>query len=214
MRAPTVGCEIMWDESDLLPGLTVTSGPWQGVSFRLRPGVWLIGRHEDADFVLADPKVSRRHARVELVDGRVLVDDLGSTNGTWLNDRRIAEVTELHDGDRLRLGQIRLRYFDPSTATTDPVGSLALRSLRMAVGGQHSGVNGSSGEPAGRSPGAEFIPAMVGDGPAGGRWPDALAAPTQAMATATRSAGARLAILLAAGAGAAAGAVAVFQLLW
>ncbi|MFC7545827.1 FHA domain-containing protein [Plantactinospora sp. GCM10030261] len=181
----------MWNESDLLPGLTVTNGPWQGVSFRLRAGTWLIGRHEDADFMLEDPKVSRRHARVELVDGRVLVTDLGSTNGTWLNEQRITEATELHDGDRIRLGQVRLRYFDPSTATTDPVGSLALRSLRAVLddsAGTRPDLVGGGEAGAGAPGGLRGVP---DDSPSG-----ALAAPTQPMETAGRAGGTRMVILL------------------
>jgi pSer/pThr/pTyr-binding forkhead associated (FHA) protein len=114
----------MSDELDLLPLLTVTSGPLQGASFRLRPGVRRIGREDGVDVLLDDPKVSRRHATVELVDGRVLLADAGSTNGTWLNNRRLSGLTELRDGDRLRLGHVELRFFDPGAAVTDQLTTL------------------------------------------------------------------------------------------
>ncbi|MFC6022304.1 FHA domain-containing protein [Plantactinospora solaniradicis] len=119
----------MSDELDLLPVLTVTSGPLQGASFRLRPGVRRIGREDGVDVLLDDPKVSRRHATVELVDGRVLLTDAGSTNGTWLNNRRLSGLTELRDGDRLRLGQVELRFFDPGAAATDQLTPLRHRAL-------------------------------------------------------------------------------------
>ncbi|MBE1484750.1 FHA domain-containing protein [Plantactinospora soyae] len=119
----------MSDELDLLPLLTVTSGPLQGASFRLRPGLRQIGREDGVDVLLDDPKVSRRHATVELVDGRVLLTDTGSTNGTWLNDRRLSGLTELHDGDRLRLGHVELRFFDPGAAATYQLTTLRYQAL-------------------------------------------------------------------------------------
>lgn len=99
----------------------VTSGPLQGVSFRLKPGRRVIGREDGVDILLEDLKVSRRHASVEMVDGRVRVTDLGSTYGTSINDRQVTGSEELHDGDRLRMGHVQLRFFDPSSATTEPL---------------------------------------------------------------------------------------------
>lgn len=121
----TYGCgESMSDELNLLPLLTVANGPLRGASFRLRPGTRRIGRDEGVDIVIDDRKVSRRHATVELVDGRALLTDCGSTNGTWLNDQRISQVRELRDGDRVRVGHVELRFFDPAAALTDPVGAI------------------------------------------------------------------------------------------
>jgi hypothetical protein len=119
----------MSDELDLLPLLTVTSGPLQGASFRLHPGVRRIGREDGVDVLLDDPKVSRRHATVELVGGRALLTDAGSTNGTWLNDQRLAGLAELRDGDRIRLGQLELRFFDPGAAATYQLAPLRHRAL-------------------------------------------------------------------------------------
>ncbi|MEN3613084.1 FHA domain-containing protein [Plantactinospora sp. ZYX-F-223] len=118
----------MSDQLDLLPILTVTSGPLRGASFRLRPGVRRIGREDGVDVLLDDPKVSRWHATVELAAGRVLLTDTGSTNGTWLNDERLSGHTELRDGDRIRLGNLELRFFDPGAAATDQLGTFR-RSL-------------------------------------------------------------------------------------
>lgn len=123
----------MWDEHDLSPVLTVLSGPMQGVSFRLGPGRRVIGRDDGADITIDDRKISRRHATVEVASGRALLADAGSTNGTWVNDQRVANNRELHDGDRIRMGQVRLRYFDPSGAATDPVGALRYVSSRQEL---------------------------------------------------------------------------------
>ena len=62
-----------------------------------------IGR-EDCDVNLIDPEVSRRHATIRSADGSLAIEDLGSTNGTFVNDERITSVTVLRDGDSVRLG--------------------------------------------------------------------------------------------------------------
>jgi hypothetical protein len=68
----------------------------------------LIGRSSRCDVVLSDPSVSRRHARVIFRDGAWVFQDLGSTNGSTLNGRRVGRG-ELRPGDRLMLGRSRLR---------------------------------------------------------------------------------------------------------
>ena len=65
----------------------------------------VLGRSSSCDVPIADPTMSRRHVNIWLREGRVWVEDLGSGNGTWINDQRIAEPTALEAGDRLRLGQ-------------------------------------------------------------------------------------------------------------
>ncbi|KXK62389.1 MULTISPECIES: FHA domain-containing protein [Micromonospora] len=112
----------MEDYPELLPLLTVTSGPMRGASFRVRIGPLVIGRAPTADVVVDDPHLSRRHAAVRQADGGVALVDLGSTNGTWLNGRRVSGVEHLADGDVIRAGRTELRYFDPGLARTDPVG--------------------------------------------------------------------------------------------
>jgi pSer/pThr/pTyr-binding forkhead associated (FHA) protein len=123
----------MSDVPDLLPLLNVVSGPLQGVSFRLSPGTIVIGREDGVDIFLENLKVSRRHATVELVGGKVVLTDLRSTNGTWVNDERTAGPLQLRDGDRIRIGQVRLRFFDPASAPTDPIGAPAFVLLRQAT---------------------------------------------------------------------------------
>lgn len=156
-----VGKCAMTDNLSLLPLLTVVSGPMQGASFRLRSEICVIGRDDGVDILVEDVRVSRRHAVIERTGEGLTLADAGSTNGTWLNGRRLTEPAELHDGDRIRLGGVELRFYDPTTASTEPVGT-AIHTL--------------SSRPRGGSPQARPPP------------PSALSGPTQAMETRRRNA--------------------------
>ena len=90
----------------------------------------LVGRDPRSDLVLDDPVVSWRHAEVSRSDGRWMVQDLGSSNGTALGPRPVTSPAEIRDGDVLVLGHIRVRLEDPQstqvggppTATLPPAG--------------------------------------------------------------------------------------------
>lgn len=77
-------------------------------SFRGRPPLEL-GRDKGAEIVLHDPEVSRRHARFESHEGFAYVEDLKSSNGTFLNGRRITEAIEIRQGDEIDVGTTRIR---------------------------------------------------------------------------------------------------------
>ena len=68
-----------------------------------------IGRDPQNDITLDDRRVSRKHAEIRLRLGRYTLYDLQSTNGTYVNGRRVAEVV-LADGDRLSIGGVELQY--------------------------------------------------------------------------------------------------------
>lgn len=70
----------------------------------------VIGRGEDCDIRIQDHSVSRRHARLEFGANGAAVTDLGSTNGTFVNDRPIEKDTLLSDGDYLRVGNCIYRF--------------------------------------------------------------------------------------------------------
>ncbi len=67
-----------------------------------QPGT-TIGR-EGCDVLLPDPEVSRRHAVIRFVGGAPALEDLGSTNGTWINERRVDGPTPIKLGDTIRFG--------------------------------------------------------------------------------------------------------------
>ena len=72
-------------------------------------GATRVGRGDESEIVLLDPSVSRAHAIVELDAGEPVVRDLDSTNGTYVNGRRV-RVESLRDGDELRFGNTRMRF--------------------------------------------------------------------------------------------------------
>ena len=76
--------------------------PIDGLERPTRPGL-TIGR-ADCDIELNDPGVSRRHAVLRQVDDGLAIEDLGSKNGTFVNDRRIDGLERLRAGDRVRFG--------------------------------------------------------------------------------------------------------------
>ena len=67
----------------------------------------LVGRHQDADVVLQAADVSRRHAGLLLKDNALWVQDLNSSNGTFVNDVRIAVETEVKNGDSLSFASVQ-----------------------------------------------------------------------------------------------------------
>jgi len=69
-----------------------------------------IGRGRDCDIVLADPNVSREHARLRPSGGAWVIEDLGSTNGVRVNGRRLAAPCALSPGDRLELGTSTMAF--------------------------------------------------------------------------------------------------------
>jgi FHA domain-containing protein len=86
--------------------IVCTAGPERGQDFALGQGV-TIGRDATrADIVIDDPQVSGQHVWIGPLDGRIVVRDYGSTNGTFLNGDLVNRVTEqaLRDGDVLTLG--------------------------------------------------------------------------------------------------------------
>ena len=87
--------------------LVVVRGPGRGSTFRLTPGVNIVGRGGDAAIQIQDPFCSRKHVEITLRDGRMRARDLGSRNGTLLNGGRLAEQ-ELACGDEIQIGDVVL----------------------------------------------------------------------------------------------------------
>lgn len=96
--------------------LVVQLGPQPGQTFDITAAQITIGRSPANEISIPDPEISRKHARLVRQGAEYAVEDLGSTNGTFVNDRRIVGLTPLHDGDIIELGEaVRLLYEAEST---------------------------------------------------------------------------------------------------
>lgn len=97
------------------------SGPMLGRSFPLRDGM-LLGRSRDCDVFIESQEISRQHARIRVRSDAVIVEDLTSTNGTFVNGERV-NSRMITPGDELRLDTIRFVMVAPgSSATTEAAG--------------------------------------------------------------------------------------------
>jgi len=85
-----------------------------GREYPIRPGSNSIGR--EGDIALPDPKVSRRHAEIAYEGDQITLTDVGSTNGTKVNDEPISGPTVLAEGDRVSFGGVELRLQMPGGA--------------------------------------------------------------------------------------------------
>jgi pSer/pThr/pTyr-binding forkhead associated (FHA) protein len=118
--------------------LKITSGKAAGGEIVLEDEL-VIGRTVNGEGTLADDsELSRRHARITRVNGKLLLEDLGSTNGTFLNGQRIAAPSELHRGDKIAVGNSTLELVIPGGA-----GRETQVAQRPAVEGRPTAVNAS-----------------------------------------------------------------------
>lgn len=89
---------------DRLPVLVATGGPLAGQRYEVTARGLILGREDNCEVPIADPNVSRQHARVLLHNGAVWVQDAGSRNGVFVNDKRLARPKQIGPGDRLLVG--------------------------------------------------------------------------------------------------------------
>jgi len=74
-----------------------------------------IGRAVESDIVITSRRVSREHSRVQREGRHVMLADLGSTNGTFLNGERVLAPVRLRDGDSVSIGDVALVFHDPES---------------------------------------------------------------------------------------------------
>ncbi|RRJ86947.1 FHA domain-containing protein [Gulosibacter macacae] len=92
------------NQAPQLQKLVITSGPKRGHELELRGEPISIGRARDADLVIQDDYTSTRHARLLNWNGQWMVQDLDSTNGTYVNGERVSQPTALGPGKSVRIG--------------------------------------------------------------------------------------------------------------
>lgn len=79
------------------------TGPLVGKIHLMEEGTTSLGRSNDVDIVINDTRISRHHVTLHTQGDKVLIEDLGSTNGTYVNGHKIEGLTELHDADKIQL---------------------------------------------------------------------------------------------------------------
>jgi FHA domain len=95
------------------PRLIVERAPGHtpGMEYDVGDGA-VLGRGDQAEIRLDDPFASSRHARLVRQGGIVVIEDLGSTNGTYLNEELLSGPQPLHQGDRVRIGDSEFMFSD------------------------------------------------------------------------------------------------------
>jgi serine phosphatase RsbU (regulator of sigma subunit)/pSer/pThr/pTyr-binding forkhead associated (FHA) protein len=114
-----------------MPKLHFDSGPMKGETFSFDRAV-TVGRGPLADLQLADPRISRRHAILDVHDKDCVLHDLDSENGSYVNALSISEPRTLTDGDSIRWGGVRARFeadVKKVGEDTTQTGSVVLREV-------------------------------------------------------------------------------------
>jgi hypothetical protein len=107
----TASRAVHGDASELDPRLVVHRAPGHspGMEYDIGEGA-VMGRGDQAEIRLEDPFASTRHARLLRQGPVVVLEDMGSTNGTYLNEELLTGPQPLHGGDRVRIGDSEFTY--------------------------------------------------------------------------------------------------------
>lgn len=94
-----------------MPRVIIESDPLRDVEFSFEQPI-MLGRGNSADFAINYPGVSRQHARIEKKGRHWTINDLGSSNGTFVEGRRVEQTGRLRNGERFSLGKLDLRFYE------------------------------------------------------------------------------------------------------
>ncbi len=109
------------------------SGPTPGVTFALEGDQLIIGRDAVHAVSINDAEVSRKHARLTFQGGKYVLEDLGSTNGTFVNGQRLVSPAVLKPGDVVSLGEQIVLMYEGLSADAGAT-MIGRKSARTAVG--------------------------------------------------------------------------------
>ncbi len=111
-------------ESQRQHRLVVTEGPDTGRTYQLQGMVCTLGRASDNTIMLDSSRISRHHAQIRLLPAGAVIEDMGSTNGTFVNNRRLVEPQRLASGDVIRLADyVSMEYVAEELIRTEVLGS-------------------------------------------------------------------------------------------
>src|ERR1043165_5899212 len=121
--------------------LRFISGKYQGGEFPLRMNrEIIIGRSSDLDMVLVEDMVSRRHAKITTTESDIFIQDMGSTNGTFVNGEKIAGRARLTENDRILVGTSIIKVVGVDSETAGQSEAEARR--RLEAGAQRQSTSG------------------------------------------------------------------------
>ena len=123
-KTPSATADVP-DDEPRIPHLVVLNGPEVGSVFVLAKAESIAGTASTADIRLSQETVSRRHARLTVRDGQVVVEDLGSTNGTYVGIERVKAPTVVPEGANIGLGLFALLRLTYSPAASGVLSRLA-----------------------------------------------------------------------------------------
>ncbi|MGO9977005.1 MAG: MMPL family transporter [Solirubrobacteraceae bacterium] len=116
----------------------VTAGPAAGATIPVKSWPLLIGREsagDAADRLAVDPELSPRHAQISQRDDRLMIEDMGSETGTYVNNSRIEAPTELRPGDTINVGSTKLVVADSAETALSTAPATAVHRVEETVVG-------------------------------------------------------------------------------
>ena len=113
------------------PQLVMQTGPNPGKVFALEKPDITIGRDIANDIVINDAEVSRKHARLFVQGDQYILEDLGSTNGTFVNGARIASPHVLESGDNVQMGENVVVVYEAPVVDPNATAVMAALSRRV-----------------------------------------------------------------------------------
>lgn len=110
-------------DKESVPSLEVLSGNFIGKKFFIAEDISeaTLGREEGCEFQVEEYVISRRHAKILKKEGKIILQDLESKNGTLLNNHPMKGEIELHDGDKITLGTISIVFRNPKEIKVDKI---------------------------------------------------------------------------------------------
>jgi len=109
------------------------SGPTPGVTFPLEGDQLTIGRDSTNGVAINDAEISRKHARLMFQGGKYVLEDLGSTNGTFVNGQRLAGPVVLKPGDVVSLGEQIVLMYDAIAADAGATVAVSRRAVQQSA---------------------------------------------------------------------------------
>ncbi len=123
--------------------LTVVEGENIGQRYVIEPTPFTIGRDAECNLTLSAPGISRLHTRIERSYGQYRLIDMGSTNGTFVNDQRVYGERTLHHGDLIRFASaVTMLFEDPAATAQIDIRELSIGGIQVDEARKEVFVNG------------------------------------------------------------------------